>query len=265
MSGWIKLHRGLLKWEWYDHLPTKVLFLHLLLRANHKDNKYRGEIIKKGCLVTSREVLSRETGLSERQIRTALTNLKKTNEVTIKSSRKGTEIQIVKYSEYQQETNVKTKERPRNDQETTSNKNEKNKEEDNIIDDSFNEFWDLYDKKRDKKKCIAKWNKLKLEDKEAIIKIIPTYKKLKPDVQFRKDPIRFLVNEIWKDEELQESYKPEPKNKFEFYMQELEDEDKKVDTMQLYQDLESNLITPEEFKEIKRVSDANYIKKVNRA
>ncbi len=124
MQGWIKLHRSLISWEWYDHIPSKVLFIHLLLKVNHKENSYRGKVVKKGHVLTSREVLAKETGLTERQIRTALNNLKSTNEIAIKSSRQGTEIKVVKYSEYQTATNETTNERPTNDQRTTSNKND---------------------------------------------------------------------------------------------------------------------------------------------
>lgn len=141
MQGWIKLHRGLIEWEWYDHLPTKVLFIHLLLKANHKDNSYRGKIVKKGHLLTSRELLSKETGLTERQIRTALNHLKSTNEIAIKSSRQGTEIKVVKYSEYQETTNETPNERPRSDQRTPSNNNDKKeKNEEEII----KEIYKLY-------------------------------------------------------------------------------------------------------------------------
>jgi len=141
MQGWIKLHRGLIEWEWYDHLPTKVLFIHLLLKANHKDNSYRGKIVKKGHLLTSRELLSKETGLSERQVRTALNHLKSTKEIAIKSSRQGTEIKIVKYSDYQEATNETPNKRPRSDQRTPSNNNdkkEKNEEE------TINDIYSLY-------------------------------------------------------------------------------------------------------------------------
>jgi uncharacterized phage protein (TIGR02220 family) len=131
MQGWIKLHRGLIKWEWYDHLPTKVLFLHLLLIANHKDNNYRGKIVKRGSLLTSRDILASETGLTVRQIRTALTNLKTTNEIAIKSSAKGTEIQVVKYDSFQGEAIETTNKRPTNDQQTTTNKNVNNEKNDN--------------------------------------------------------------------------------------------------------------------------------------
>lgn len=125
MSGWIKIHRKVLEWEWYDDPNTFRLFMHLILKANHKDKKYRGQIVKAGCLLTGRELLAQETGLSVRQVRTCLERLKSTNEVTINSSRQGTIIQVVKYKDYQITTNETTTERPINDQQATTNKNEK--------------------------------------------------------------------------------------------------------------------------------------------
>lgn len=129
MSGWIKIHRKVLDWEWYDDPNTFRLFMHLILKANHKDKKYRGIVVKTGSLLTGRELLSQETGLSVRQVRTCLERLKSTNEVTINSSRQGTIIQVVKYKDYQITTNETTTERPTNDQQTTTNKNVKNNKE----------------------------------------------------------------------------------------------------------------------------------------
>ena len=45
-TGWIKLHRKFLKWEWYSDINTKSLFLHLLLTANHKDKQWQGITVK---------------------------------------------------------------------------------------------------------------------------------------------------------------------------------------------------------------------------
>jgi len=133
MNGWIKLHRQITEWEWYSDSNTFRLFIHLILKANHKDNNYRGKLIKQGCLVTGREKLSLETGLSVRQVRTCLERLEMTSEIAIKSSSKGTEIQIVKYKDYQFETNETTSKEPTkwptNDQQVTTNKKEKNDKE----------------------------------------------------------------------------------------------------------------------------------------
>lgn len=125
MSGWIKLHRQIIDWEWYTDHNTFRVFLHLLLTANHKDKKYKGMELKAGTIVTSRDLLAFATGLSVRQVRTALDKLKTTNELTIKTSPQGTIIQIVNYVKYQIEANELTNERPTNDQQTTSNNNVK--------------------------------------------------------------------------------------------------------------------------------------------
>ena len=146
MEGWIKLHRQLLEWEWYDEPDTFRLFMHCLLKANHKDNNYRGQIVKAGSFLTSRDLLSKETGLSVQKIRTSLERLELTKEITTKKSKKGTVLQIVKYRNYQgvnqsvnQQNNQSVNQQVTNKQPTvnqivTTNKNEKNeKNEKNII------------------------------------------------------------------------------------------------------------------------------------
>lgn len=161
--GWIKLHRQILNWEWYSDTNTFRLFLHLLLTANFKDQKYQGKLIKKGSLLTGRDKLSYETGLSVREVRTCLERLKSTNEIAIKSNSKGTEIQIVNYDKYQVETNETTNERPANDQQTTTIKegkeNKERKEKKNIPD--FSDFLAYAIKEKpmvDKDKVQAKYD-----------------------------------------------------------------------------------------------------------
>lgn len=65
---------------------------------------------------------------------------------------------------------------------------------------TFQDFWDLYDKKTDKIKAEAKWSKLKQKDKEEIMRSLPDYVKSTPDRQFRKDAKTYLNNEAWKNE-----------------------------------------------------------------
>lgn len=101
MEGWIKIHRKVLNWEWYDDINTKTLFFHLLLTANHQDKKWRGQIIKRGQKITSLEHLAKEVGLTIQQIRTSLNKLKSTSEITVKATNKFTLITIEKYSDYQ--------------------------------------------------------------------------------------------------------------------------------------------------------------------
>lgn len=101
MNGWIKLHRSLIEWEWYDDINVKVTFIHLLLSANHSDKKWRGIDIGRGQLWTSIGNLSKEVGLSEKQIRNCLRKLQSTDEIGVKGASKGTMITICKYDSYQ--------------------------------------------------------------------------------------------------------------------------------------------------------------------
>jgi DNA-binding transcriptional regulator YhcF (GntR family) len=101
MEGWIKIHRKMLDWEWYNDNNTKVLFIHLLLTANHTEKKWQGKTILRGQKLTSLQHLANETNLSLQQIRTSLNRLKSTNEITTEVTNKYTLITIEKYSDYQ--------------------------------------------------------------------------------------------------------------------------------------------------------------------
>ena len=129
-NGFIVLYRSLLEWEWYSDANTTRLFIHCLLRANHKDNKWQGIMIERGSFVTSYEKLSQETGLSVRSVRTSLNKLKTTCEVTIKTSTKNTVIVINNYNLYQSSDTPTdkrtTNKRQTNDKQTTTNNNDNN-------------------------------------------------------------------------------------------------------------------------------------------
>lgn len=124
-GGWIKLHRKITEWEWYTDIPTKTLFIHLLLTANSSPGKWRGIDVPVGAKITSREKLSQETGLSQQQIRTALNKLESTNEVTKSATATYTLITVVNYEKYQlinQDSNQpSTNEQPAINQRATTN------------------------------------------------------------------------------------------------------------------------------------------------
>jgi hypothetical protein len=138
-QGWIKLHRQILEWEWYSDNNCFRLFLHLLLKANHKEKRFKGLELKVGSIVTSRDLLARETGLTSQQIRTALTKLISTNEITSVTSSQGTIIQIVSYEKYQVPTNEITNEQPTINQRATTNNNVKKEKKEIYIPD-YDEF-----------------------------------------------------------------------------------------------------------------------------
>lgn len=73
----------------------------MFLKANWKDGKFQGTTVPRGSFVSSTKKLSEETKLTEREIRTAISNLKKTGEVTSKSTNKYTVFTVVNYDLYQ--------------------------------------------------------------------------------------------------------------------------------------------------------------------
>jgi len=134
-KGFIILYRKLIDWEWYDHIPTKVLFIHLLLKANHTTKLWRGNEIKRGQYLTSLNTLSQETGLSVKQIRASLNNLEKTGELGKQTTNLNTLISITNYDYYQAKGTPKDKPTANEGQgegkqrATTNNVNNDNNEE----------------------------------------------------------------------------------------------------------------------------------------
>jgi len=133
--GWIKIHRKMLDWEWYDDLNVWKIFMHCLLIANFKDKKWHGRIIKRGSFITSSIKLAKEVCLGRQQTRTALNKLKSTNEITIKTTSKYTEITVNNYDSYQQnnqQSNQRvTSDQPASNQQVTTTKEGKEGKNDN--------------------------------------------------------------------------------------------------------------------------------------
>lgn len=130
-NGWIKLHRQFIDWEWYSDANMVRLFLHLLLAANHKDAKWRGTVVKKGQLITSLGSLSEQTGLTVKQVRTALGKLQETGELGKQSGNQFTVVTVCNYEKYQQRDGEggKPEGRPEaNEGQTKGNKQEVKKE-----------------------------------------------------------------------------------------------------------------------------------------
>jgi hypothetical protein len=103
-EGWIKLHRKMIEWEWYTDNNTKIVFIHLLLTANHAEKNWKGILVKRGQTVTSLQHLAKETRLTLAQVRTALFKLKTTHEITINSTKQYSLINVEKYDNYQCDT-----------------------------------------------------------------------------------------------------------------------------------------------------------------
>lgn len=204
MDGHIKLYRKFLDWEWYQDINTKVLFIHMLLKANWKDGKFMGTTIPRGSFVSSIKNLASETGLTEREIRTGISHLKTTGEVTSKATNKYSVFTIANYDLYQsddrQDDTQATGERHSNDKRTTTIEERKKeiKKEDNIYSASgdrkqqesalFETLWKLYPHKRGKGQVSdTQKQKLLKVGEDELKRCIERYKDdLKRDASWRK-------------------------------------------------------------------------------
>lgn len=217
MSGWIKLQRKMIDWEWFTDVNTCHLFTYLLLAATHTTVKWRGILLEPGQLITGRTLLATKTGLSEQQVRTSLDKLKSTNEITSESTNNFTVITITNWNLYQDInqpsnqpiTSQITNEQPANQptdnhiQEGKENKNEKK-----IIKDmgDFENFWNVYGYKigkADSKKVYERILK-KGVTHETIIDGVRRYQahcqRIGTGGKHIKHPKTYLNGEHWTDE-----------------------------------------------------------------
>lgn len=150
-NGWVKIHRKVTNWEWWDDHNTSRLFIYLLLKANHSQKKWKGKVIERGQLITGLHKLHDATGISIQSLRTSLDKLISTNEITIKSTNKYSLITIVRYSEYQSDDDKLTSKltsKLTNKQQTTNNKQEyKERKKEDIYVDFVNMFNSLLSSK----------------------------------------------------------------------------------------------------------------------
>lgn len=128
-NTWIKIYRGMLDWEWFSISEMVHLFVYLLLKANIEDKNWRGIEVKRGQLITSVATIHKEIHLSERTIRTCLTRLISTNEITSKTTNKYTLITICNYGSYQEKREMSDKQNDeQNDKQTTSKRQTNDKQ-----------------------------------------------------------------------------------------------------------------------------------------
>lgn len=100
-SGFVKIYRKILEWPWYLDINTKVLFIHMLIKANWKEGRFRDATVPRGSFVSSLDKLSEETSLTKREIRTAISHLKTTGELTVKTTNRYSIFTVKNYELYQ--------------------------------------------------------------------------------------------------------------------------------------------------------------------
>jgi predicted transcriptional regulator len=101
MSGWLKIHRKITKWEWYKESYMVHLMIHLVACAYWEDTNFKGVSYRRGQFPTGRKKLNAETGITEQKLRTGLKRLEASGEISIKVTSKFSIITICNYEEYQ--------------------------------------------------------------------------------------------------------------------------------------------------------------------
>src|SRR4030095_1255729 len=105
MNGWIKLHRKLIEKGYYKKSHYVHLWIHLILKANHKQKEFMWNnkiiLIKEGQLLTSRGQLSEETGISQTSIERILNMLENELQISQQTTTKFRIITIINWKTYQ--------------------------------------------------------------------------------------------------------------------------------------------------------------------
>lgn len=202
-GNWIKLFRKLKEWGWYTDPHTFRLYMHLLLTVNFEEKEWRGIVVLPGQRICGRKKLAEELDLTEQNIRTSLNNLISTKEITKQIAKGYTLITICKWSEYQYtekcnqpEDHQRINQRSTNDQPQLK----KEKKEKNNSTPEFDLFWDTYDKKVGRDKCLEAWKNIPESEIEIILEHVPRYVASTPDIKFRKNPLTYLTGKHWQDD-----------------------------------------------------------------
>ena len=128
MSGWISLHRKILENPILNRSRVYSNFeawIWLLLKANHKDNKFMlgSELIKvkKGSMITSQKKLWRQFRWGSTKLRNFLKVLQKDKMILLKTNTQATHISICNYESYQ-DSQISNKTQTTHAQHTDKNK-----------------------------------------------------------------------------------------------------------------------------------------------
>lgn len=199
---YIKLSRKILEWEWYGDINTCRLFIHMLLKANWKDGRFQGMDVPRGSFVSSISKLSLETSMTVREVRTALSHLEVTGEVTHKGHAKYSVFTVKNYGLYQssdiqndtQRDKQATSERHSNDIQTTTieeKKESKKGRTDNTYTGAFEEFWQVYPRKKDKGNAFKKFN-ARLNSGFSEVELIKAAKEYARECQNNRTEERYI-------------------------------------------------------------------------
>lgn len=130
-NGWVKIYRKIIDCGFYKRSSYVHLWLHLLLKASHQEQKFMWNgkiiIIKDGQILTGRKQLSEETGIPETTIERALDFFEKNgHQIGQQKTTKYRLITILNWNSYQKSDSKADNKRTTNGQQTDTYKNDKN-------------------------------------------------------------------------------------------------------------------------------------------
>jgi len=92
-------------WCWRGNMNKNYLMMFLLVNANFKSERFEKIIVERGQYIFSYDGLSRDCGMPFQTLRTTLKDLVKTNQITIKSTRRWSLLTICEYDSWQLQDN----------------------------------------------------------------------------------------------------------------------------------------------------------------
>lgn len=204
--GFITLHRKIKDSAIYSDSQAVHLWVHLLLKANHKDNEFvhNGKLVnvKRGQMITGRDKLAAETGINSSKIQRLLKLFQDMQMIEQQTNSKNRLISITNYHLYQSGEQQMNSKRTTNEQQVNTNNNDKqcnNNDNNEYI--PFDDFWMNYPRKTDKAKAKAKWENMKVTD-ETYQKIVNhcTVAYQDTDKQYIPHATTYLNGKRWEDE-----------------------------------------------------------------
>jgi len=129
-QGWITIHRKIKDSPFYKDSEAIHLWIHILLSANHKNNKFlignKMIDIPRGCILTGRKSLSAQTGINESKIQRLLKLFESEQQIEQQTFSKYRLISIVNYDSYQKDEQQKNSKRTASEQQVNTNNNVNN-------------------------------------------------------------------------------------------------------------------------------------------
>jgi len=101
MDGYVRLHRTLPDWEWYNDDACLRLLIHLLMRVNWKPGKWKGIDVVPGSTITSIERLADSLGWSRSKLRHTMDKMKSSGDIATTTTNHWTTVTLVNWAKYQ--------------------------------------------------------------------------------------------------------------------------------------------------------------------